>query len=112
MKKSFILPLIILMTISLAGIVLIQMFWIKNAIEVKEERFDQNVNEALSEVIERLKVDEDVFYVANQIWTDEDGQELKYIAYSTDYGIMNLSWMGPIQIRMFMLVMMNHEQYN
>ncbi len=82
MKKSFIVPLIILMTISLAGIILVQLFWIKNAIEVKEAQFDQSVNEALSEVIERLKVDEDVYYVANQIWTDEDGHGLKYVAYS------------------------------
>ncbi|MCD4681847.1 MAG: hypothetical protein K8R86_01080, partial [Bacteroidales bacterium] len=82
MNKSFITPVIILMTLSLVGIVLVQLFWIKNAIEIKEEQFDQSVNEALSEVVERLKVDEDVFYVANQIWTDEDGHELKYVAYS------------------------------
>lgn len=82
MNKSFITPVIILMTLSLVGIVLVQLFWIKNAIEIKEEQFDQSVNEALNEVVERLKVDEDVFYVANQIWTDEDGHELKYVAYS------------------------------
>ncbi len=98
------------MTISLAGIVLVQIFWIKNAIEVKEAQFDQNVNEALNEVVETIKVEEDAIYVTNQIWTDEDGQNIKYIAYSDSDSTNNeLSWITLKAIRMFMLVMMNQN---
>ncbi|MCF8297707.1 MAG: hypothetical protein K9J13_09215 [Saprospiraceae bacterium] len=53
-KKTF--PyLLILMSIALLGIIFIQLLWIKNAVDVKQEQFNQNVSEALSELNKRLE---------------------------------------------------------
>ncbi len=46
------------MSISLIGIIIVQLFWIKNAIKEKEELFDRAVNEALRSTVERLETKE------------------------------------------------------
>jgi two-component system phosphate regulon sensor histidine kinase PhoR len=56
--------IIILMTVSLIGISIIQGLWFNNAYEVKEEQFDQSVNEAMRDVVERLN-DNDRFVFMN-----------------------------------------------
>lgn len=43
------------MSIALLGIIFIQLLWIKNAVDVKQEQFNQNVSEALSELNKRLE---------------------------------------------------------
>ena len=46
MKKLF--PwIVVLITLSLAGIIFIQVNWIKNAINMRQEQFDQRMFEAL-----------------------------------------------------------------
>ncbi|MCD4745810.1 MAG: HAMP domain-containing histidine kinase [Bacteroidales bacterium] len=53
-KKIFIL-IIILMSIALLGLSVIQLYWIKNAVKVKEAIFTRSVNEALSNVVYKLE---------------------------------------------------------
>ena len=47
MKKNRILLLIVFISISLLGIILLQGYWIKNAIDTYEKQFSQNTNNAL-----------------------------------------------------------------
>ncbi|MCD4774337.1 MAG: HAMP domain-containing histidine kinase [Bacteroidales bacterium] len=58
--------LIILMSISLIGIILVQLFWIRNAIDVKEKQFDQNVNKALSNIVGKLETGDALDYINDQ----------------------------------------------
>lgn len=53
-RKGFYL-IIVLMTIALIGLMVIQSFWIRNAIVVKEAGFNQNVNEAMRSVVYQLE---------------------------------------------------------
>jgi two-component system phosphate regulon sensor histidine kinase PhoR len=59
MNKKIIILIIILISFALIGLVGVQLYWIKNAIAVKEANFDKSVNEALTNVVyklEKLKV--------------------------------------------------------
>ena len=61
-KKIFVL-IVILMSISLIGIVSVQLYWINNAIESKENQFKGDVTKSLARVSERLEIkEEDLFY--------------------------------------------------
>ncbi|MBL7104288.1 MAG: HAMP domain-containing histidine kinase [Bacteroidales bacterium] len=53
-RKAFIF-IIVIMTIALIGLMVIQSYWIKNAITVKETNFIRSVNEALSTVVNKLE---------------------------------------------------------
>src|ERR1700733_5844316 len=54
MKKIF--PLIVvLITLSVVGVILIQMSWIKKAIEVKEEQFRRDVDKSLKDAKEAIQ---------------------------------------------------------
>jgi len=53
-RKGFIFILFII-TFALIGLMVIQSYWIKNAITVKEANFVQGVNEALSAVVYKLE---------------------------------------------------------
>ncbi|WP_271405990.1 sensor histidine kinase [Tenacibaculum soleae] len=53
-KKIFIL-IVVLMSISLIGIISVQIYWIKDAIKNKQQQFDNNVTIALARTSERIK---------------------------------------------------------
>ncbi|OSY88382.1 histidine kinase [Tenacibaculum holothuriorum] len=57
-KKIFIL-IVILMSISLIGIISVQVYWIKDAIKNKQQRFETDVRIALARTSERIKERED-----------------------------------------------------
>ena len=50
MKKKAIVFIVILTSISLLGIVLTQLYWVKKAIDLKEELFDNSVRIAIKSV--------------------------------------------------------------
>lgn len=54
MRKKIFVLIIILMSISLVGIITVQVFWISNAIEIREKQFSHDVNYALARTNERL----------------------------------------------------------
>jgi len=61
-KRIFIL-IVVLMTISLIGIIAVQLYWINNAVESKKAQFKNDVKIALANVSERIKNKEfDEFY--------------------------------------------------
>jgi len=53
-QKGFIF-IIVSITIALIGLMVIQSYWIKNAITVKEASFVRSVNEAISNVVYKLE---------------------------------------------------------
>ncbi|MEJ8800624.1 sensor histidine kinase [Pontibacter sp. H249] len=69
MSKHVIIGVLVLMSISLLGVVGLQLYWINNAIQVKQAEFDRSVNEALARVVEKLETQEAASVVANQMAT-------------------------------------------
>ncbi|UAM98951.1 HAMP domain-containing histidine kinase [Polaribacter litorisediminis] len=57
-KKMFVL-IVGLMSISLIGIISVQLYWINNAVESKKEQFKNDVQKSLGRVIERINENKD-----------------------------------------------------
>jgi len=55
MKVNRIQQIIALITVSLIGLVITQLYWVDNAIELKEQDFAQNVNKALNATVLKLE---------------------------------------------------------
>lgn len=55
MKKQFIYILIFGISLAVMALVFIQLYWINNAIKLKEEEFHRKVNESLQNVVEKLE---------------------------------------------------------
>lgn len=55
MNRNNIRIITIVASIALLGLISIQVYWINNAITIGKERFDQNVNEALNNVVQRME---------------------------------------------------------
>lgn len=55
MRKGIFLLIIVLMSIALIGIISVQIFWIKNTIQITEKQFTSNVRFALAKVSEDIK---------------------------------------------------------
>ncbi|PCJ85568.1 MAG: hypothetical protein COA57_07430 [Flavobacteriales bacterium] len=60
MHQKFIRILIISITVALIGLVGVQLYWINNAVSLKEEEFLRNVNEALLTVVDKLEKKETI----------------------------------------------------
>lgn len=76
MNKRLITALTVVMTIVLAGMVFIQIFWIKNAISLHEQQFDQNVNDALNKVAHRLEKHDAANYIFDEMLTGNQNNQL------------------------------------
>ncbi len=67
MNRLQIKLIIFLMSVSLVGIIAVQLLWIKNAIEVKEAQFDRATFEAMNETIRKLESYDAAHYISNKI---------------------------------------------
>jgi two-component system phosphate regulon sensor histidine kinase PhoR len=56
-----------LMTASLIGIIVVQLFWISNAIEVKEAEYEENVREVLDNIISKIERKRAVVFIAENL---------------------------------------------
>lgn len=65
MSKKFLWILAVFMAIIMGGLILVQSYWINNAIEIKEKQFNQMVNRGLSNVSYQIERDEAVFIVSD-----------------------------------------------
>ncbi len=77
MKKKYITGIIVLMAISLIGIISVQLIWIQNAVNVKNELFNRSVNEALQQTVTRLENLHDVtllnrFFMGGPDWSNQN----------------------------------------
>ena len=90
-KKLFVL-LVVLMSLSLTGIIFVQGYWIKTAIENKEAQFSSSVNQALKSTSDKIQQRErkDFFeLVANRIDSIKDPDEselIRLFVYESDLG--------------------------
>ncbi len=55
MNKRLFVLLVILMSLSLIGIISVQLYWIKGSVEDKEEQFSNTVSEILSKVTDKIE---------------------------------------------------------
>ena len=67
MKKRIIWILIIVVFATLVGLIILQFFWIKDALEVKERQFTQQVNSSLTNIVKSLQQEETVYHLVNEL---------------------------------------------
>jgi len=64
------------MALSLAGFIVLQGYWIKNAIALKEANFDRGVNKAISDVIYKLEKMEVANSIRQKMYHNKQGTKL------------------------------------
>lgn len=84
MNKRTLYSLIVLICLSLLGIITVQFFWIRNAIQVKEAQFNRSVNDAMGSVVSKLETRESVHLLSRASIKDSLKEILK------DYSEENL----------------------
>ena len=70
MSRKLIWILAIIMTAGLLGLIGVQGYWIRNAVDVKEQQFKQVVNKALASVIDQLEEMEAMDRIVHEIIPD------------------------------------------
>ena len=81
MKKRFIILVIIAISISLLGLLGIQLYWIRNAVAIKEINFDRGVAEAASRAIDKFNTHE---LTRQVIQEQERGQHINQLGHMLD----------------------------
>jgi len=90
------------MAVSLLGIIMVQYFWIRNAIAVKEKQFDRTISDALSEIVKKFDKDQNVYFVKEKIFKSDsnttaiayDHNKSKNNSYSFSITSDSLIWMN------------------
>ncbi|MEI7490839.1 MAG: HAMP domain-containing sensor histidine kinase [Bacteroidota bacterium] len=77
MNKRMLYTLIVLICLSLLGIIIVQLFWISNAIQVKEAQFNRSVNDAMGVVVSKLETKESVHLLVRTSINDSINAILK-----------------------------------
>ena len=77
MNKRLYIVALVLTSLSLAGIIFIQGYWIKMAIDDKEEAFTYSIQQVLNNVVKQIEQDEVDNYVAQIIFLRENDSTLK-----------------------------------
>ena len=77
MNKRLYILAVVLISLSLVGIIAIQGYWIKSAIDNKEEAFTYSIQQVLNNVAKQIEQDEVDKYVAQIIYLRENDSTLK-----------------------------------
>ncbi len=67
MSKKWIWILSSFMALAMTGLIFFQVYWVKNAINVKERQFNQQINKALIEIANEIQKQEAVHYIIDEI---------------------------------------------
>ena len=78
MKKVYTL-IILLISLTLVGIIIIQVSWIKNAIVIRDEQLTRNVYMAMNEVAQELVETKGKFPTMPKLMPDVSGKQLMQI---------------------------------
>ncbi len=70
MDKKWLSLIILFICLSLAGIMVVQYLWIRNAIEIREAQFNQRVNDALGNAIARMETSENISLLSSRLISD------------------------------------------
>ncbi len=86
MSRKLIWMLTIVMTAALLGLIGVQGYWIRNAVEVKQQQFKQVVSKALASVIEQLEEMETMDNIVHEIIPDSLPSTVYYVpeGYGSD----------------------------
>src|SRR5690242_13642214 len=79
MKKNRIRWVIALMSVALIGIICLQVYWISHDIFLKEQQFEQTVNQAMNAIVDRIETQE-AFSIMNK----------KLVAYADPSHVTNI----------------------
>lgn len=77
MTTKRIYTIVAAMTLALIGLIGVQLYWIDTAIHVKEERFAQNVIDALGSIIHTLEIQESATAVSQELTPTDTIKELQ-----------------------------------
>jgi len=72
MQKRTLWIITLVLSITLIGLIIVQIHWIRNAIEIKQEQFKQIVNSGLSSIIKEIENREMVYQVVDEIEPYQD----------------------------------------
>lgn len=81
MSKKKIWFLAFVMTLGLLGLILVQGYWIKNAVRLKEQQFKHLVNQSLAAVTKELEQREALVYVVDELENSETDSLAKHFHY-------------------------------
>lgn len=79
MSRKLIWILTIVMAAAMLGLIGVQGYWIRNAVEVKQQQFKQVVNKALASVIEQLEERETMDNIVHEIIPDSIPYPVSYL---------------------------------
>ena len=66
MKKRTLYLIIFLMSLSLTGIIIVQVLWIDNAIKIKEKNYNRDVRQAMENAVKRLEKKVNFVFLSNE----------------------------------------------
>src|SRR5438046_3103550 len=81
MNKKQITSVIALMSIALIGIISLQVYWITHDIRLKEQQFDQTVNQAMNAIVDKIETRE-AFHIIRNRFFDFDPKQLRSLMMS------------------------------
>lgn len=73
------------LSLTLIGLLTVQGLWIRNAVRINEQHFDQLINKTLSDVVKQLENQEMVYQIINQVEPyeqNEDNGNTRSVTYS------------------------------
>lgn len=79
MKQQNFKSFIFLIAFSLIGLTALQCYWLAEALEVNQERFKQNVGQALQEVVRKLEQQEIVYITQQKTFPEIEEKEIQSI---------------------------------
>jgi two-component system phosphate regulon sensor histidine kinase PhoR len=91
MTKQRIRWIVALMTIGLLGLVGLQLYWIRSALQLQKEQFAYKVTDALQEVVRTLERQEIVYLTRQRIQAQEQQNSLMAIAKKEDKPVSRVS---------------------
>lgn len=74
MNKRKLSWIIIVMSLALAGIISMQVYWIKHDIDLKEEQFEATISQALNAIVDRIETREAVNILHERVFDVNPGQ--------------------------------------
>ncbi|MBN1199435.1 MAG: HAMP domain-containing histidine kinase [Bacteroidales bacterium] len=70
MNKNWLSLIILFICLALAGIIVVQYLWIRNAMAIRENQFNQRVNDALGTAVTRLETNENISLLSARLVSD------------------------------------------
>jgi two-component system, OmpR family, phosphate regulon sensor histidine kinase PhoR len=89
MNKKVLYLIISLICTSLVGIIAVQFFWIRNAIQVREAQFDQSVFDAMGMAVNKLETQDNIYFLHKNYIGDSIRNMVR--AFSKEQGMISES---------------------